>query len=184
MHAARVLSCLCLLAACSAFIVPLPIQSSKLLSSTATKMTAIPGEPKQLDSLSSKLWNLCKQDALNSLYHPFVLQLATGKLPKTAFQAYIVQDAFFLQAFAKAYRMASMKAFDNEGKEAFAGLIAAVSDELRLHHAYASEWGVDLNAAIAQDGPLPATRAYTSFLLQVSYAIICKYMQSTVSALW
>jgi thiaminase (transcriptional activator TenA) len=155
-----------------------------LLSSTATKMTAIPGEPKQLDSLSSKLWNLCKQDALNSLYHPFVLQLATGKLPKTAFQAYIVQDAFFLQAFAKAYRMASMKAFDNEGKEAFAGLIAAVSDELRLHHAYASEWGVDLNAAIAQDGPLPATRAYTSFLLQVSYAIICKYMQSTVSALW
>jgi thiaminase (transcriptional activator TenA) len=174
MHAARVLSCLYLLAACSALIVsPLRLRSINLRCSTAT-MTALPGEPQQLESLSSKLWSLCKQDALNSLYHPFVLQLATGKLPKTAFQAYIVQDAFFLEAFAKAYRMASMKAFDNEGKEAFAGLIAAVSNELRLHHAYASEWGVDLRAAIAKDGPLPATRAYTSFLLQVSYAANCK----------
>ena len=42
----------------------------------------------------------------------------------------------------------------------FADLITGVRDELRLHAAYAREWDADRAAA-----PLPATSAYTDFLL-------------------
>ncbi|KAG5179359.1 hypothetical protein JKP88DRAFT_280469 [Tribonema minus] len=54
-----------------------------------------------------------------------------------------------------------------EGLRAFHGLIGSVLEELTLHEAFAEEWGVNLAEAIDRDGPLPATRAYTSFLLQI-----------------
>eukprot|EP00611_Tribonema_gayanum_P026087 TRINITY_DN6116_c0_g1_i2.p1 TRINITY_DN6116_c0_g1~~TRINITY_DN6116_c0_g1_i2.p1 ORF type:complete len:369 (+),score=87.61 TRINITY_DN6116_c0_g1_i2:29-1108(+) len=138
--------------------------------SSATLRMALeprPGEPQDPHSISARLWQACKEDALNSLYHPFVLQLATGALPKEAFQAYITQDAFFLQAFARAYGHALTKAPDMEGLRAFHGLIGSVLEELTLHEAFAEEWGVNLAEAIDREGPLPATRAYTSFLLQI-----------------
>ena len=42
--------------------------------------------------------------ALRCLYHPFVYGIATGKLPLVSFKNYVGQDAFFLNAFASAYK--------------------------------------------------------------------------------
>ncbi|KAG5179358.1 putative TenA family transcriptional activator [Tribonema minus] len=131
-------------------------------------------EPQYSNSVSARLWRACKEEALNSLYHPFVLQLATGALPKEAFQIYITQDAIYLQArlrresaFARAYGHALTKAPDAEGMRAFHKLMGSALEELTLHEAFAEKWGVNLAEAIDRDGPLPATRAYTSFLLQI-----------------
>lgn len=95
--------------------------------------------------------------------HPFVRGIATGDLPRERFAFYVGQDAFFLEAFARAYALALAKAPDRESMEAFRELLNGVFEELRLHQGYAARWGVDLRPE-----PAPATRTYTDFLLRVA----------------
>ncbi|SEP13529.1 TenA family protein [Trujillonella endophytica] len=112
-------------------------------------------------SLARRLWADSADLADAALAHPFVRGLADGSLPRERFAGYVAQDAFFLQAFARGYAMAVVRSPDRAGLDAFAGLLAGVRDELRLHDGYAARWGIDL-AAVA---PVPATSAYTDFLL-------------------
>ncbi len=79
------------------------------------------------------------------------------------FQHYVAQDAFFLEAFARAYALCVARAPDRESMRAFKRLLDAVDDELELHRSYAERWKVDLAAA-----PTQATSAYTDFLLRVA----------------
>ena len=95
------------------------------------------------------------------LKHPFVRGLADGSLPLASFRTYVAQDAYFLEAFARAYAFALARSPDRHGIDAFHALIAGVLDELMLHSGYAARWGADL----AQTQPAPATLAYTDFLL-------------------
>jgi thiaminase (transcriptional activator TenA) len=99
-----------------------------------------------------------------SLRSPFVRGLSDGTLPREAFQGYIAQDAFFLEAFARAYAVAVSRAPDRGTLETFAGLLNGVLDELRLHDGYAAAWGVSLVGVT----PLPATLAYTDFLAETA----------------
>ena len=86
--------------------------------------------------------------------------LGDGSLPLPAFQVYVAQDAVFLESFARAYALGLARSRDRATLEAFAGLVAGVLEELRLHAAYAERWGT-----VAAAAPLPATSAYTDFLL-------------------
>ncbi|MDT0274326.1 TenA family protein [Blastococcus goldschmidtiae] len=112
-------------------------------------------------SLARRLWADSADLAAATLDHPFVQGLADGSLPRERFAGYVAQDAFFLQAFARAYAMAVVRSPDRAGLEAFADLLAGVREELRLHDGYAARWGIDL----AGVEPAPATSAYTDFLL-------------------
>jgi thiaminase len=96
-----------------------------------------------------------------ALAHPFVRGVADGSLPREVFSGYVAQDAFFLEAFARAYALALAASPDTETVLAFAGLIAGVRDELSMHAAYAARWGVDPSTA----SPAEATLTYTEFLL-------------------
>jgi thiaminase/transcriptional activator TenA len=93
--------------------------------------------------------------------HPFVAALGDGTLPQERFAAYLAQDAFFLEAFARAYAWGVARSPDAAGVHAFGRLLGGVLAELRLHAGYAAELGIDLAAV----EPLPATLAYTDFLL-------------------
>jgi thiaminase/transcriptional activator TenA len=105
---------------------------------------------------------MANQDlAQAALQHPFVRGLADGSLPAILFRAYVAQDAFFLETFARAYALALARSPDRPGLEAFHGLVAGVLDELRLHAAYAAQWQVDLDHV----EPAATTLAYTDFLL-------------------
>jgi thiaminase len=53
--------------------------------------------------LAKTFWAGCRREAYASLYNPFVISLAAGTLPKHAFQRYMAQDAYFLEAFKNAY---------------------------------------------------------------------------------
>jgi len=117
-------------------------------------------------SLSKELWEANTDLARASLEHPFVRGIADGTLPREKFAYYVGQDAFFLEAFARAYSIAAAKAPDWEGFRAFHTLADGVLEELRLHEGYAKEWGVDLQAV----EPGPATRRYTDFLLATAWA--------------
>ena len=117
-------------------------------------------------ALSSKLWQDHLELANESLAHPFVQGIADGTLPKETFAYYVGQDAFFLEAFARAYSIAAAKAPTWQSFNVFHELATGVLSELNLHHNYAQAWQVDL----AQVSPGTATRQYTDFLLATAWS--------------
>ncbi|MCS7251143.1 MAG: TenA family protein [Anaerolineae bacterium] len=112
---------------------------------------------------SQAFWKACYDLVQVCEAHPFVRGIASGELPRERFAFYIGQDAFFLDAFARAYALALAKAPDRESMGAFRKLLNGVFEELALHQGYAVRWGVDLTPE-----PAHATRAYTDFLLRVA----------------
>ena len=84
-----------------------------------------------------------------------------GSLPRTVFAGYLAQDAFFLESFARAYALALARSPDTSTLLTLADLLTGVRQELGLHASYAGSWGIDM----AGVEPLPATLAYTEFLL-------------------
>jgi thiaminase/transcriptional activator TenA len=116
-------------------------------------------------SLAKKLWAENEDLAQAALKHPFVQGLRTGELPRQIFQHYIVQDAFFLDTFARSYALALAHSPDQQGIHDFFELLAGVMEELRLHTGYAEKWGVSLSDA----NPDNATLDYTNYLLGTAF---------------
>ncbi|MGB3681664.1 MAG: TenA family protein [Rubrobacteraceae bacterium] len=112
-------------------------------------------------SLAKTLWEENADLAQATLEHRFVRGLADGTLPLESFQAYVAQDAFYLESFARAYALALAHSPDADGLHDFAGLLSGTLEELKLHEGYAARWKVDLGEAV----PGKATLAYTDFLL-------------------
>lgn len=127
-------------------------------------------------SLAGQLWSANRDLAQRCLDHPFVQGLAQGTLPRDCFAAYVAQDASFLESFARAYALAIAHSPDRSSLLAFHGLLQGVLAELELHAGYAQRWGIDLEST----SPLPATTAYTSFLLATAQGgdagLICAAM--------
>jgi thiaminase/transcriptional activator TenA len=117
-------------------------------------------------TISSDLWQENQDLAQACLKHPFVQGIANGTLHQQRFAYYVGQDAFFLEAFARAYSIAAAKAPDAEGFKTFHSLAGGVLDELFLHQGYADEWGVNLQTV----EPGAATRRYTDFLLATAWS--------------
>lgn len=132
-------------------------------------------------TLSAQLWSRNADLAADILAHPFVRGIADGSLPRRRFAAYIAQDAFFLESFARAYALALVHSPDTSTLLVLADLIAGVREELGLHATYARSWDIDMAAV----EPLAATSAYTEFLLataatrppEVTYAAMTPCMR-------
>ena len=112
-------------------------------------------------SLAKTLWEENADLARAALEHRFVRGLADGSLPLETFQGYVAQDAFFLEAFVRAYALALAHSPDRGGIRDFAELLDGALEELELHGRYAERWGVELGDVV----PGEATLAYTDFLL-------------------
>lgn len=112
-------------------------------------------------SLSRTLWQANADWAQRILAHGFVRGLGDGTLSIDSFKAYVAQDAYFLEAFARAYAFCLANGTSRDDLYGFGELIAGVLDELRLHKSYAEHWQVDLSGVT----PVAATRAYVDFLL-------------------
>lgn len=112
-------------------------------------------------SLSRDLWGANRDWADRILAHGFVRGLGDGSLPAGRFKGYVGQDAYFLEAFARAYALCLANGTSRDDLEAFAGLIAGVIDELKLHAGYATSLGIDM----ADVTPVAATTAYVDFLV-------------------
>ncbi|WP_448597182.1 TenA family protein [Thermoleptolyngbya sp.] len=117
-------------------------------------------------TLAETLWQENQDLAIACLQHPFVQGIGNGSLDKAKFSHYVGQDAFFLEAFARAYSIAAAKAPDWQGFQVFHELAGGVLHELTLHEGYAAQWGVDLRSV----QPGPATRRYTDFLLATAWS--------------
>lgn len=116
-------------------------------------------------TVASELWQANQDLALACLENSFVQGIADGTLQRQKFAYYVGQDAFFLEAFARAYSIVAAKAPDWEGFTVFHHLADGVLQELRLHETYAAKWGVNLSSVT----PQPATRRYTDFLVATAW---------------
>lgn len=116
-------------------------------------------------SRAAALWEGNADVAHACLRHPFVTGIARGDLARPAFLTYVEQDAFFLVSFARAYAVALAKTPDLATMTALRSLLEGVFEELELHRRYADRWGARLDP-----DPLPATQAYTDFLLRVAWS--------------
>ncbi len=112
-------------------------------------------------SLAEQLWRANADWAQKILAHPFVQGLGDGSLAVGAFKSYVAQDAYFLDAFARAYAFCLAHGTTREDLFGFAELIAGVLEELKLHKSYTEKLRVSLDGVT----PLPATQAYVEFLL-------------------
>ena len=112
---------------------------------------------------AAELWRANRDVAEACLKHPFVAGIASGALPRERFQAYVAQDAYFLEAFARAYALALARTPERDDLPVWKDLLVGVFQELELHRGYAARWGIDL-----QPAPLASTRSYTDFLLRTA----------------
>jgi len=112
---------------------------------------------------AEELWKLNRDTADVCLAHPFVQGIGSGDLSRERFRVYVAQDAYFLEAFARAYALALAKSPDRESIVIFKDLLVGVFEELALHRGYAERWGVSL-----EPEPLPSTRTYCDFLLRTA----------------
>lgn len=119
--------------------------------------------PRPVAADAADLWAASSETAERCLRHPFVQGIARGTLPLHVFRDYVGQDAFFLDAFVRAYALALAKAPDARRIRAFKTLLDGAMAEQDLHAGYAARWQVDLHPQST-----PATAAYTDFLLRVA----------------
>src|SRR5262249_48143176 len=115
--------------------------------------------------LHEVLWRSNLDLVGSCLAHPFVQALGDGSLSADLFRGFVAQDTFFLRAFQKAYALALAQSADPEMAAEFCDLIAGVTEELKVHRAYATELGIDLEGVV----PSPACSAYTDFLLRTAW---------------
>lgn len=109
------------------------------------------------------LWRENLDLAMACVDHPFVQGIASGALPPQRFARYMEQDAYFLDAFARAYALALAKSPDREGFFVLKDLMDGVLEELKLHQEIAERQNLSL-----EPQPDPATLAYTDFLMGVA----------------
>ncbi len=117
-------------------------------------------------SLATDLWDANQSLTQACLHNGFVQGIADGSLPKAKFAYYVGQDAFFLDAFARAYSVCAAKAPTAEAFGLFHGLAGGVLEELKLHGSYAHQWGVDLERVT----PGVTTRRYVDFLTATAWS--------------
>lgn len=102
------------------------------------------------------------------LAHPFVKGLTDGSLSIEAFRFYAVQDALYLQDYARGLAILAGKAHDDNDVIMFCEHAAnAIQVERALHESFFSAWG--LSSQDVYDQPkAPNCVLYTDYLMRVA----------------
>lgn len=122
-----------------------------------------------MTGFSDRIWQRTTplREAIHAL--PFNKELAAGTLARETFQFYIVQDALYLDQYARTLAIAGARGPDGATLRAFGHYaIEAIAVEQALHERYLREFGVD-PSSIATAEPSPDCLGYTSFLMATAY---------------
>ncbi|HEX2027778.1 MAG TPA: thiaminase II [Nitriliruptorales bacterium] len=119
--------------------------------------------------LTRTLWSdiAAVYDAI--LAHPFLRGLTDGSLDPDAFAFYVVQDAHYLTAYARALAVCAARAPADTDVAMFSRHAAgAIEVERQLHDQLLGELGID-PASVPTTPVAPTNLAYTSYLLATCY---------------
>ena len=121
------------------------------------------------DSFSARLWDSIGDIYRAILAHPFITGLTDGTLPAESFTFYVVQDALYLQDYARALAVVGSRAPTSDAMQMFARHAAdAVAAELELHATLLAELGISAEDAKRAE-QAPTNRGYTSYLLATAH---------------
>ena len=115
-------------------------------------------------SLAQRLWDINGDLAARIRLHEFVEGLGNGSLPIESFKRYVAQDAYFLEAFARAYAFCLANGSSRQDLYDFSELISGIVEELKLHKSSAERLQIDLSGVT----PVAATKFYVEFLLNTA----------------
>lgn len=103
-----------------------------------------------------------------SFDHPFIKNIATGKLPEEVFKFYVKQDSYYLKHFAKVHALGAVKANDIVTTQRFAQHAEETCGaEIALHERFFDMLHVT-NEELAAFQPAPIAYEYTSHLYRVA----------------
>ena len=120
-------------------------------------------------SFTARLWGEIAHTYDAILEHPFIHGLTSGTLPDASFRYFVLQDAVYLQSYAKALSSLGGRAPTAADTAFFANRAArVVAIERALHETLLREMGV-AESAVAFTEPSPTTLAYTSYILSNVY---------------
>lgn len=103
------------------------------------------------------------RDAMRTM--PFNAELAAGTLSKDAFKHYMLQDAAYLQGYARVLAIGAAKAPTSDDILEFSKAAeTAIVVERALHAGYLSEFGIT-TAEMEAAEPSPACAGYVNFML-------------------
>ena len=121
-------------------------------------------------SFSAGLWDSIGDIYAAILAHPFITGLTDGTLPAESFAFYVVQDALYLQDYARALAAVGSRAPTSEAMQMFARHAAdAVAAELELHATLLGELGISPQD-VKRAEQAPTNRGYTAYLLATAHA--------------
>jgi thiaminase (transcriptional activator TenA) len=119
-------------------------------------------------TFSTEAWhkNLPRYQTILSM--PFNRDLQAGTLAAERFQHYMIQDAHYLEGFARALALAASKGHRAEHIVQFAAAAqTAILVERSLHQEYFWHFGVSADAFAASE-PSPVCEHYVSYLLRIA----------------
>jgi thiaminase (transcriptional activator TenA) len=120
-------------------------------------------------SLSDRLWGSIDDIYKEILDHPFIDGLTTGSLERDAFRFYVVQDALYLQSYARALAVCGARAPHEDAVKMFCEHASgAVEVERQLHEGFFREFGMS-EQDVRSTEMAPTTLSYTSYLLATVY---------------
>ena len=121
-----------------------------------------------MTDFSTQAWqqNLPLYEAILDL--PFNRELAASSLDENRFRHYIIQDAHYLEGFARALALAAAKAENADQIVQFAEAAkTAIIVERALHADYFAKFGVT-SSGFAAAQPTPACDHYVAYLLRIA----------------
>jgi thiaminase/transcriptional activator TenA len=117
---------------------------------------------------SQQLWHEIEPIYDAVLEHPFLVGIRDGTLTRDRFRYFVLQDAVYLQSYAKALATIAGRGPTMAETEFFAGRAGRVIlVERALHETLLTELNLDAGA-VARTEPSPTTLAYTSFILSTT----------------
>lgn len=115
-------------------------------------------------SVSEQLWKSADDWFAEICDHPFLLGLIDGTLPESVFVRYLVDDAHYLDRYARVLALLAVRAPDAEGTEMLAAsAVGAISAERELHREFLAPRGLDPDVDTVPEAT-PTCAAYTGFL--------------------
>lgn len=120
-------------------------------------------------SFSDEVWNDNLDTYHAILEHPFLREMQDGTLGREVFAAYLIQDAHYLNTFARALHVMADKAPRAEwARRLRADADASLAEERRLHDRLLKAYGVDADAVAAME-PSADAFAYANYLVATAH---------------